>query len=157
MQIPEMVFNPNLSIHFPLTREDFLDQLQSQGHLPFNPLPSHEGRLSITIVRRWSHFFQSTSLSRGKTAGMPTLRTFEYLSIHFPLTREDNDSDAGMKLTYLSIHFPLTREDPGTLPGLNDYLLSIHFPLTREDRSAVLSAVPRRSFNPLPSHEGRRI
>ena len=35
--------------------------------MSFNPLPSHEGRLPSCAVYNFSEFFQSTSLSRGKT------------------------------------------------------------------------------------------
>ena len=38
-----------LSIHFPLTREDTAAQITAILSLPFNPLPSHEGRL-ITVA-----------------------------------------------------------------------------------------------------------
>ena len=56
---------------------------------PFNPLPSHEGRLDFRRAREVQR----------------------KLSIHFPLTREDK---ARLNLDgkkNLSIHFPLTRED----------------------------------------------
>ena len=57
--------------------------------------------------------FQSTSLSRGKTLPNAGLERYFFLSIHFPLTREDviSASVTGYSKR-LSIHFPLTREDP---------------------------------------------
>ena len=57
----------------------------------------------------------------------------------------------------LSIHFPLTREDvfPRRVRILQ-VLLSIHFPLTREDSAGSRLEEKEESFNPLPSHEGRR-
>ena len=57
----------DLSIHFPLTRED-----------------------KAIITEQWKEsFFQSTSLSRGKTRTSRRIAGQQYLSIHFPLTRED--------------------------------------------------------------------
>ena len=55
----------------------------------------------------------------------------------------------------LSIHFPLTREDFTNFFFSERLSLSIHFPLTREDSFAEPAALYTRSFNPLPSHEGR--
>ena len=62
-----MAVKKSLSIHFPLTRED-----AKVVHLIFLMM-----------------FFQSTSLSRGKTNVQRSLETDQSLSIHFPLTRED--------------------------------------------------------------------
>ena len=56
---------------------------------PFNPLPSHEGRQTIVCIHCVSPFFQSTSLSRGKTVFNASSQCSLRLSIHFPLTRED--------------------------------------------------------------------
>ena len=99
----------------------------------FNPLPSHEGRRKPVTVRDVDEDFQSTSLSRGKTDRVYEIYRFCGLSIHFPLTREDNGKNRIYVNDYLSIHFPLTRED--ILECANIYIL-----------------LP---FNPLPSHEGR--
>ena len=121
--------------------------------------------------------FQSTSLSRGKTVQcgeavsdgglsihFPLTREDKILhivynicnlSIHFPLTREDNRQINVRFYRQLSIHFPLTREDTAVGMSYVYCLLSIHFPLTREDIIFFLSRYCIRSFNPLPSHEGR--
>ena len=56
----------------------------------------------------------------------------------------------------LSIHFPLTREDNGLAVARGNNVLSIHFPLTREDRDNYGKFIEIVSFNPLPSHEGRQ-
>ena len=81
-------------------------------YLPsFNPLPSHEGRRFFRSGRKQS----------------------DDLSIHFPLTREDQQNDFLIFIRCLSIHFPLTREDHLKRLWFNDRSLSIHFPLTRED------------------------
>ena len=101
---------------------------------PFNPLPSHEGRLQRVKKSRCLRLFQSTSLSRGKTGVLAEGFGINVLSIHFPLTRED------------VIVQP--REGPGNC-------LSIHFPLTREDGKLELTGYRAIPFNPLPSHEGR--
>ncbi len=105
----------------------------SPFHVPFNPLPSHEGRLFLRPASHSDIYFQSTSLSRGKTLPVFFYYYLFYLSIHFPLTREDGAFEDKVKIMNLSIHFPLTRED-FFHPNLN----RIAYP-----------------FNPLPSHEGR--
>ena len=123
--------------------------------------------------------FQSTSLSRGKTAeaALDTyIRTFQSTS----LSRGKTPQVAyAVYVIVLSIHFPLTREDIPLRVVRNDFVLSIHFPLTREDyweahcmirkiifQSTSLSRGKTRlrekylklfeTFNPLPSHEGRQ-
>ena len=122
-----------LSIHFPLTREDggqnnnwqvmgtFNPLPSHEGRrtgikcaiheLSFNPLPSHEGRQRTQHNKRKSFYFQSTSLSRGKTMRRRQTQVDLILSIHFPLTREDTYPVEVNGIVYLSIHFPLTRED----------------------------------------------
>ena len=122
-----------LSIHFPLTREDWpsLAARASRGlsiHFPLtredlrHRLPERAQRLSIHFpLTREDHpgrgraktkgAFQSTSLSRGKTSCGPALTTTHSLSIHFPLTREDGHEQRVGVVEVLSIHFPLTRED----------------------------------------------
>ena len=57
----------DLSIHFPLTREDGDVQLEKHTPFSFNPLPSHEGRHNYLRLAVTETVFQSTSLSRGKT------------------------------------------------------------------------------------------
>ena len=79
------------------------------------------------------------------------------LSIHFPLTREDFTKRIYNQLYDLSIHFPLTREDYSNSDHRIKHCLSIHFPLTREDWSGIGYSGIGRSFNPLPSHEGRLV
>ena len=125
----------DLSIHFPLTREDQV---------------AHS-------VLHCNDSFQSTSLSRGKTEATPVHRTVKLLSIHFPLTREDLEVLYPNMIIFLSIHFPLTREDEIGIPTTNTQKLSIHFPLTREDPEGCNRRHLHISFNPLPSHEGRPL
>ena len=145
---------------------------------PFNPLPSHEGRLLC-----FCHVHSSNRLS-----------------IHFPLTREDEcrrlqtepfeafnplPSHEGRLLPLLHLqHHTLfqstslsrgktlhvfqisdTRNFQSTSLSRGKTIseermrrkeeLSIHFPLTREDPSDHPSRSETASFNPLPSHEGR--
>ena len=101
--------------------------------MTFNPLPSHEGRPEAIFRNMLSEIFQSTSLSRGKTQPRIGTQCTLILSIHFPLTREDNSVEGDRRTGILSIHFPLTREDSGPKPPSACRSLSIHFPLTRED------------------------
>ena len=79
----------HLSIHFPLTREDNGNSRIAQIPIPFNPLPSHEGRHKAVSAKDVCESFQSTSLSRGKTDYLVRVWRMQELSIHFPLTRED--------------------------------------------------------------------
>ena len=146
----------HLSIHFPLTREDATSTIFPQSHLPFNPLPSHEGRLFCFHLLLFAFLFQSTSLSRGKTQVFPFSLKPGNLSIHFPLTREDRRGQYQDDQFCLSIHFPLTREDLMKRRCNSEQCLSIHFPLTRKDMSDDLISRKALTFNPLPSHEGRR-
>ena len=88
------VASSEISIHFPLTREDWKRMGNFQYFRYFNPLPSHEGRRDSQRMLYFFITFQSTSLSRGKTANiaknppsfLSTLHNFQlYLSykIHF--------------------------------------------------------------------------
>ena len=121
----------------------------------FNPLPSHEGRRSFTLCRGNVSTFQSTSLSRGKTKEQGADTVHPFLSIHFPLTREDAFYALRLIQTYLSIHFPLTREDLFTTCYIL-YIISFN-PLPshegRQNRQKFRQKI--YTFNPLPSHEGR--
>ena len=100
----------------------------------FNPLPSHEGRLS--------------------SARIPPL--LHSLSIHFPLTREDHIPEVGAVIMTLSIHFPLTREDFVHFHCLKlERNLSIHFPLTREDGILDCSTVVHDSFQSTSLSRGK--
>ena len=101
----------HLSIHFPLTWEDGAGAGWHIHHHPFNPLPSHEGRLRQWLNPSFIVNFQSTSLSRGKTENSHESPKRLNLSIHFPLTREDYITGSPSSSNVLSIHFPLTRED----------------------------------------------
>ena len=152
-----MTNEPDLSIHFPLTREDSQVRLPPYKSGSFNPLPSHEGRLQCLHFRVLVHLiFQSTSLSRGKTATLAGILLSGILSIHFPLTREDHGDGIGVLICCLSIHFPLTREDPH---GVNNVTQEIDFQSTSLSRGKTCTSQIEtwvNPFNPLPSHEGRQ-
>ena len=127
----------------------------------FNPLPSHEGRRDNQITQWRSDFFQSTSLSRGKTVPgqfPDARRIFQSTSlsrgktpipaIRFKIAIFQSTSlsrgktlsvKPGKRSMQLSIHFPLTREDWASVYVCLYQVLSIHFPLTREDCSFVFS------------------
>ncbi len=79
---------------------------------PFNPLPSHEGRPPVRLASKPRMVFQSTSLSRGKTAP-GECRKFRFPSFN-PLPSHEGRrfvKQGQSWWTCLSIHFPLTRED----------------------------------------------
>ncbi len=145
----------DLSIHFPLTREDCHPGRYHPPSLPFNPLPSHEGRRNMTLKNALALAFQSTSLSRGKT---PTGGRWNLILPFNPLPSHEGRRDfESHKVVYdLSIHFPLTREDL----IVHRYLRFFHtFQSTSLSRgkTVVLGDIvlPVFTFNPLPSHEGR--
>ena len=123
----------NLSIHFPLTREDGIEgTMPNRGNF-FQSTSLSRGKTDHPIQQDIMQVFQSTSLSRGKTIARSIERCFWDLSIHFPLTREDYLLSGRNVCNLLSIHFPLTREDLSTINSSILECLSIHFPLTRED------------------------
>ncbi len=123
-----------LSIHFPLTREDHKTSNELTAQWTFNPLPSHEGRQDGTAY----------------------IYICLNLSIHFPLTREDF---ALVVATHLIISFnPLPshegRPAPGQFPDVRQIFQSTS--LSRgKTVGRWLHPMKLLSFNPLPSHEGR--
>ena len=100
-----------LSIHFPLTREDNTCTETGMHGKIFQSTSLSRGKTAGEYKKAYIEIFQSTSLSRGKTAGTVESTSRIYLSIHFPLTREDSGPVVRLKRIPLSIHFPLTRED----------------------------------------------
>ena len=81
----------------------------------FNPLPSCEGRPSITVHQadRHSSEFQSTPLMRGETwwSGL-TMTAHVIISIHSPHARGDCDRrSSGISNMLISIHSPHARGD----------------------------------------------
>ncbi len=154
-----ILFPPRLlSIHFPLTRED-CGELKTKNMIEsFNPLPSHEGRRYFHLLSTSCHTpFNPLPSHEGRRFRSFRQRSVKALSIHFPLTREDFQHLRIFDFRKLSIHFPLTREDEDILRSRTSFKLSIHFPLTREDNTVLSAFRPLNPFNPLPSHEGRRI
>ena len=142
--IPDVEFfvPVNLSIHFPLTREDVIlhrDPLTAFLLSIHFPLTREDG--FPLRSRRPLKSFQSTSLSRGKTGHSLHFLDNLDLSIHFPLTREDYFREMILLPQLLSIHFPLTREDSFAEPAALYTRLSIHFPLTREDKIASMFCI----------------
>ena len=125
----------------------------------FNPLPSHEGRPSIT--------------SRAAYIAV--------ISIHSPLTRGDHlpHGEAGIPYNFnplpscegrpvqrildafiigISIHSPLTRGDASRSDRRACRRpISIHSPHTRGDCPSPCRPSRRTYFNPLPSREGRHL
>ena len=101
----------------------------------FNPLPSHEGRQMMQHEMQHEKSFNPLPSHEGRPLSFTLINPLCLLSIHFPLTREDFKRGVYVQRLYLSIHFPLTREDAVRHPlSAHSYHLSIHFPLTREDK-----------------------
>ena len=123
---------------------------------PFNPLPSHEGRLRHDIPVICSCVFQSTSLSRGKTKKRAKSRE----DSDFQSTSLSRGKTCRFLKWFLTLIFQSTSLSRGKTFWINynhrDIFLSIHFPLTREDCQLQSCAAGATSFNPLPSHEGRQ-
>ena len=145
----------------------------------FNPLPSHEGRPSITSRAAYIAVISIHSPhTRGdaRPAGRPVLGA---ISIHSPLTRGDHlpHGEAGIPYNFnplpscegrpvqrildafiigISIHSPLTRGDASRSDRRACRRpISIHSPHTRGDCPSPCRPSRRTYFNPLPSHEGR--
>ena len=123
-----------ISIHSPHTRGDGYSRSRSQSIKDFNPLPSYEGRpsvtmacdrslaisihsphtrgdvsLNITVVD--SHLFQSTPLIRGETFAVVTSQS-DRLFQSTPLIRgETKRSELASACRRISIHSPHTRGD----------------------------------------------
>ena len=169
----------SLSIHFPLTREDTLTVKTDCIIEVFQSTSLSRGKTGQNDSCPTAHTFQSTSLSRGKTRccdwfclflfSFNPLPSHEgrqskieiaaesgFLSIHFPLTREDGSSwttavnlstfnplpsHEGRLGEVIPLHdvriFQSTSLSRGKTSGpvvrLKRIPLSIHFPLTRED------------------------
>ena len=79
------------------------------------------------------------------------------ISIHSPHTRGDVSGDEREPRGNISIHSPHTRGDALGSHDLELEIISIHSPHTRGDMEAALSSLSICNFNPLPSHEGRRL
>ena len=102
--------------------------------MPFNPLPSHEGRHRRAAGRDIEISFQSTSLSRGKTAFQMAL-TEKMLSFNPLPSHEGRHCSVTSRNSAISAFNPLPSHEG-----------------RRHDRGAAGYLLP---FNPLPSHEGR--
>ena len=101
-----------LSIHFPLTRED--DNLgRVVGQLAVFQSTSLSRGKTNRKERKTEHMdFQSTSLSRGKT--MSIIVIFLHFGPFNPLPSHEGRRELineHPERRFLSIHFPLTRED----------------------------------------------
>ena len=79
-----------LSIHFPLTREDTSFFLCHFLKGAFQSTSLSRGKTAAGLNQGGRELFQSTSLSRGKTSHSICCNLNHSLSIHFPLTREDS-------------------------------------------------------------------
>ena len=78
----------------------------------FNPLPSCEGRRDGTIHERFQKVLQSTSLLRGKTHfAKPSPQTTELQSTSLLRGKTSKSNAKGAIFACASIHFPLARED----------------------------------------------
>ena len=122
----------------------------------FNPLPSHEGRQYVEKLEKKLQFFQSTSLSRGKTLWGVDVLLLESLSIHFPLTRED--PSAHYSRERLRPFNPLPSHEGRHKQKTNLPVFLSFNPLPSHEGRLISGSMTSisASFNPLPSHEGRR-
>lgn len=77
-QEPDGTYITILSIHFPLTREDIDLPDHIQQALPFNPLPSHEGRPQKTLIffSKAAHFSDITNNNISSNKIAPYLQHF---------------------------------------------------------------------------------
>ena len=102
-------------------------------------------------------FFQSTSLSRGKTDIAGWYGGKRCLSIHFPLTRED--TTLALQILPLQSFNPLPSHEGRQRKSGNDGVKHSFNPLPSHEgrRCKHDPSFFRRSFNPLPSHEGRPV
>ena len=153
MRFPILPFNP-LPSHEgrPLYDADLISHDRT-----FNPLPSHEGRLRRLQGHRHLHPFNPLPSHEGRQELEFSCPECGALSIHFPLTREDislsSSITPGSVFQSTSLSRGKTMQSKGK-PSI--IVLSIHFPLTREDQNHQGEPDGRDPFNPLPSHEGRR-
>ena len=123
-----------LSIHFPLTREDPCTDPERRRLYPFQSTSLSRGKTFHSNYNGSDSHFQSTSLSRGKTRGRR--KNYRLQQSFNPLpSHEGRPYTPGTCRVKprLSIHFPLTREDNQKVIIFSGFILSIHFPLTRED------------------------
>ena len=68
----------DLSIHFPLTREDLFGASRRIGTISFNPLPSHEGRQQKALIffSKAAHFSDITNNNISSNKIAPYLQHF---------------------------------------------------------------------------------
>ena len=122
----------------------------------FNPLPSCEGRLDSAAEINELAVLQSTSLLRGKTR--PVRPRYHDGKCFNPLPSCEGRRCLPLN-TVLSWMLQSTSLLRGKTALKSGHLLqlnaSIHFPLAREDNDMALRALMLKSFNPLPSCEGR--
>ena len=104
----------------------------------FNPLPSCEGRRSISLLSCGVRCFNPLPSCEGRRKGERKMTEKQEASIHFPLAREDNNRLGTSYSSIASIHFPLAREDwRSPFLYFKGNYASIHFPLAREDRKEL--------------------
>ena len=129
----------------------------SRGRADFNPLPSHEGRQVPQSSKPLTCSFQSTPLTRGETLRAALRLVLVLVFQSTPLTRgETRRKEHTRWNSRISIHSPHTRGDNSTASGC---LPPPHFnPLPSHEgrRITVVYYIQTKDFNPLPSHEGRR-
>ena len=119
----------------PLTRgETITFCISPPCSIYFNPLPSHEGRLGLSIIFSRFSDFNPLPSHEGRPY-VPAIKS-AYWRYFNPLPSHEGRPDRKI--------FPVSPE------------ISIHSPHTRGDLSARTLRGYRDDFNPLPSHEGRR-
>ena len=154
-------------------------QCSYSAALCFNPRPSCEGRLFHLYDILLSSSFNPRPSCEGRQGEAYWANVGDYVSIHAPLARGDDDVGILLTLTCVSIHAPLARGDGVVnhediiqrvsihaplargditlIVFLSVSYVSIHAPLARGDRNIMLFSAQPTGFNPRPSCEGRPL
>ena len=157
MQSPEAYWMLNISIHSPHTRGDQYKSTDTKRQYRFQSTPLTRGETVYALgnLRHAEHFNPLPS-HEGRLTRRDAERLARAISIHSPHTRGDADGLQEREGDGISIHSPHTRGD--LRRGERWRLrcgISIHSPHTRGDLFRQPPVQTWQNFNPLPSHEGR--
>ena len=129
------------------------------AYVRFQSTPLTRGETTFKAVFRNTPQFQSTPLTRGETLAANTDALTANVFQSTPLTRGETAENRGER--FLRAKFqstPLTRgETNWKRIWSRSSMISIHSPHTRGDSFRLRISEWQHNFNPLPSHEGRRV